>query len=107
VKILLCGEQSVSSDEEENVGDNSSMQHYIRSKSGAEQLHFPFTGKPGINVDLEDSSNPQEYFQLFCTLEIADVIARETNQYAKKVLESMLNLKLRCRAYDWKEANRN
>jgi hypothetical protein len=54
MKISSCGEQSVSSDEEENVSDNSSMQHGIRAKSGAEQPCFPFSGKPGINVDLEE-----------------------------------------------------
>jgi hypothetical protein len=36
VKILSCGEQSVISDEEQNVTDNSSMQHCIWVKSGAE-----------------------------------------------------------------------
>jgi hypothetical protein len=38
VKILSCGEQRVSSDEEENVNDNSSMQHCTWEKSGAEQF---------------------------------------------------------------------
>jgi hypothetical protein len=38
------------------------MQHGIWEKSGVEQPRFPFAGKPGINVDLEDSSNPLEYF---------------------------------------------
>jgi hypothetical protein len=28
--------------------------------SGAEQQHFPFMGKPGINVNLEDHSRPLE-----------------------------------------------
>jgi hypothetical protein len=45
--------------------------------------HIPFTGKPGINVDLEDSSNPLEYSELFCTPEIVEVIARETTRYAQ------------------------
>jgi hypothetical protein len=58
VKILSHGKQSVSSDEEDNVSDNSSKQHGIWAKSGAELPCFPFTGKPGINVDLEDPSNP-------------------------------------------------
>jgi hypothetical protein len=80
VKISSCGEQSVSSDEEENVSDKSSMQHGIWAKSSAERPHFPFTGKPGINVDLEDPSNPPAYFELFCTPEIAKVKARETNR---------------------------
>jgi hypothetical protein len=35
VKISSCGEQSVSSDDE-NVSDNSNMQHHIWTKSGAE-----------------------------------------------------------------------
>jgi hypothetical protein len=35
-ETVLCSEQNVSSDEEENVGDNSSMQHGIWAKSGAE-----------------------------------------------------------------------
>jgi hypothetical protein len=69
VKILSCGEQSVSSDEEENVSNNHSMQHGMWAKSGAEQPHLPFTGKPGINVGLEDSSNTLEYFDWFCTPE--------------------------------------
>jgi hypothetical protein len=57
-KISLAGEQSVS--------DNSSMQPDLQANSCAEGPHFPFTGKPGINVDLEDPSNPLEYFELFC-----------------------------------------
>jgi hypothetical protein len=65
VKISSNGERSVSSDEEENVGDSSSMQHGTWAKSGAEQPRFPFTGKPDINVDLEDPSSPLEYFGLF------------------------------------------
>jgi hypothetical protein len=51
---------------------------------GAERPCFPFTGKPGINVDLEDPSDPLEYFELFCTPDIVELIARETIQYAQK-----------------------
>jgi hypothetical protein len=72
VKISSWGEQSVSSDE-------CSVQHGIWVKSGAKRPCFPFTGKPGIDVDLEDPSNPLEYSDLFCTPEIAELIARETN----------------------------
>jgi hypothetical protein len=80
---VSCGEQSVSSDEEDNVSDNSSMQHGIWAKSCAEQPRFPFIGKSGINVALEDPSNTLEYSELFCMPETAEVIARETNRYAK------------------------
>jgi hypothetical protein len=58
VKIVSCGEQSVSSDEGENVSDNSIMQHGILAKSGAERPCFPFLDKPDINVDLKNCSNP-------------------------------------------------
>jgi hypothetical protein len=97
VKILSYVVQSVSFEEEENVSDNSSMQHGIWAKSVAERPCFPFIGKPGIIVDLEDPRNPLEYFELFCTSEIAEVIAKETNRYANKFLENMPNLKLRSR----------
>jgi hypothetical protein len=79
VKISSCGEQSVISDDEENVSDNSSTWHGIWAKLGAER-RFPFTEKSGINVDSEDPRNPLEYFELFSSPEI---IARGTNQYAK------------------------
>jgi hypothetical protein len=45
---------SVNYVEDENVSVNSSTQHGIWAKSGAERPLFPFTGKPGINVVLED-----------------------------------------------------
>jgi hypothetical protein len=65
VNILLGGEQCVSSDEAENVSNNSRLQPDIWKNSGAERPHFPFTGKHGINIDLEDPSNPLEYSELF------------------------------------------
>jgi hypothetical protein len=49
-KTSSGGEQSVSSDKAENIGDNRSMQPEVWAKSGAERPHFPFTGQAGINV---------------------------------------------------------
>jgi hypothetical protein len=40
---------------------------------------FSISGKPSINIDLEDPSKPIEYFEMFCTPQIAEVRARETN----------------------------
>jgi hypothetical protein len=80
VKISSCGEQSVSSDEEENASDNSSTQHCIWTGSEPERSRFPFTGKPRLNVDLEGASNPLEYFELFYTPQIAELIDRESNR---------------------------
>jgi hypothetical protein len=103
VKISSGCEQSVSSDEAENISNNSSMQPDVWANSGAERPRFPFTGKPGINVDLED---PLEYFELFSTPNIAEITARETNRYAQTFLENMPNLKLKSRTHHRKETNR-
>jgi hypothetical protein len=43
---------------------------------------------------------------MFCTPDIAEVIARETNPYAQTFLENTPNLKLKCRTHRWKEMNR-
>jgi hypothetical protein len=66
-----------------SVTHNSSTQHVIWAKSGAERPHSPFTCEPGINVDIEVPRNPLEYFDLFCIPEIVEVIARGANQCAK------------------------
>jgi hypothetical protein len=75
------------------------MQHGIWVKPGAERPCFPFTGEPGINVDLENCGNPMKYFELFCILEIAKVKVRESNRFAQKCLENTPDLKLRFRAH--------
>jgi hypothetical protein len=61
------------------------MQYGIWAKWGAELPRLPFTGKPGINDGLDDTSNPLEYFDLFHTPEIAKVIARGTYGYARNI----------------------
>jgi hypothetical protein len=85
VKISSGGERSVSCNEAENISDNSSMQHDVWANSGSERPCFAFIDKPAIHVDLGDLSNQLEYFQFFCTVDIAEVIAKEINLYAKIV----------------------
>jgi hypothetical protein len=63
VKILSCDDESVSSDEIENVSDNTACSMTYKQKSGDEQRHSPSTGKPDINVDLEEPTNSLEYFE--------------------------------------------
>jgi hypothetical protein len=46
-------------------------------KGRAERPRFPFGGKPSLNVHLEDPNNLLDYFELFITPEIADLIRRE------------------------------
>ncbi|PNF41554.1 hypothetical protein B7P43_G12094 [Cryptotermes secundus] len=74
------------------------MQPDVSTNSGA-RPRFPFTSKPGINIDLEDPSNPLEYFELFCMPDLLEVIARETNRYAQRLSENTPNLKLKFRTH--------
>jgi hypothetical protein len=46
-----------------------------------------------------------EYFELFCTPDIVEVIAREADRYAQTFLENMSDLKLKSRTHRWKETN--
>jgi hypothetical protein len=47
------------------------MQHDIWANPDAEQPYFPFIGKYGINVDIEEPRNLLEYCELFCKPGIA------------------------------------
>jgi hypothetical protein len=58
---------------------------------------FPFSGKPGLNVDLEEPNNPLEYSELFIIPELPKLIRKIRNWYAKQFLENMQNLKIRYR----------
>jgi hypothetical protein len=64
VKFLFGSEQSDSSDDEDNVNDDSDMQHRTWTKVRAKQPHFPFGGEPGPNelVILERSHLQNHYF---------------------------------------------
>jgi hypothetical protein len=74
---------------------------------GTEQPHFPFSGKPGLNVHLEYPSNPQGYFELFITFEISKLISRETNWYPQQLFENVSDIKLKSRVSHWNDMNRD
>jgi hypothetical protein len=54
VKVSSSGEESVSCDEEDNLSDDSGIQHDVCTKSVAERPRVAFTGKYGINTNSED-----------------------------------------------------
>jgi hypothetical protein len=83
------------------------MQHGAWTKLGAERPCFPFNGKPGLNVDLEDPIIQLDYFELCVTPEIAELISKEINRFAQQFLENAPNLKLRPRANHWNYTNIN
>jgi hypothetical protein len=51
------------------------------TKVGAEWPHFPFSGGPGLHVDLQYGNNPPEYFDLFITPELANLEQRKKQVY--------------------------
>jgi hypothetical protein len=89
VKFLSDCEQSDSSDGEDNVNDDSNMQH----EAGAELPRF--SGKPGLNVHLEDPNSLLDCSELLITPELAELTSRETHRYAEQFIENTPNLKRR------------
>jgi hypothetical protein len=76
------------------------------SRVGIERPLFTFSGKPSINVELEDQNNLLEYFKLFITPEIAELICRVTNIYAQQFFENNSDLKLKSGVHHWNDASR-
>jgi hypothetical protein len=63
VYLIPDREQSDSSVDE----DDSDVQYETLTKVGSELPRCPFSGKPGLNVDLEDPDNLLHYFELLIT----------------------------------------
>jgi hypothetical protein len=95
VDILSGNEQREHFYDEDSADDNSDRQYNTWRSVGTERPHFSFSGKPDINVDLENQNNPLEYIGLFITPEVAEIVSRETNCYAQPFLENKSDLKLK------------
>jgi hypothetical protein len=102
-KFLSGSKHSDSFDDNNNVNDDSDMQHGTWTKVGAEWPHFPFSGKP---VDLEDPDNLLDYCELLITPELVKLISRETYQCTQQFLENVPNLKKSSRVHHWNNTNR-
>jgi hypothetical protein len=46
------------------------MQNGTWIKLGSKRLRYPFSSKPGLNVDLEDPNKLLVYFELLITLNL-------------------------------------
>ena len=76
------------------------------NNNGTARNRFVFTGNPGIKARIDDASDPLEFFKLFFTDELIDIIVTETNRYAGQFLaENQGALKERSRAKEWKETD--
>jgi hypothetical protein len=67
---LSDSEESDSSDDDDNVNDDSEMRNGTWTKLGAERLRYPFSGKTGLNVVVEDPKNLLVYSELLITLKL-------------------------------------
>jgi hypothetical protein len=47
---------------------------------------FPFTGNPGVVVDIDSTARPLECFELYFDQVMIDIIVRETNRYADQYI---------------------
>jgi hypothetical protein len=76
VEMASGSEQRANCDDEGSSNGNSDVRQDTWTLVGAEKQLVPFDGKPGVNVDLEYRSNPLEYFELFISPEITELISR-------------------------------
>ena len=54
----------IASDSEDQSSDNvidTDTHHGTWTNVGTERPHFPFIGKPGLNIKIENSENPLKY----------------------------------------------
>ena len=64
-------------DESSDEEIDTDIQHGTWTNIGTERPRFPFIGKPGFNVKIENSENSLEFLELFITPKIAELIIRE------------------------------
>jgi len=110
------GDTSYSSDEESGpnlspiVGGTSSAASSASDAwvtQGQLRPKFPFSGNPGIKVNIADPDDPLAYFELFFDDPLIDMIVQQTNLYAKQFLDfNRSTLKKRSRSKEWIDTNK-
>ena len=72
------------------------------SEQGNMRQRFPFTGVPGITIDVVNPADELEYFQLFFDETLVKMIVDQTNLYAAQYMEDHgADMKQRSRATKW------
>ena len=71
---------SYSEDQSSDDVIDTDIHHGTWTNIGTERTRFPFIGKPGLNVKIENSENPLEFFELFITPEISELISSSVPQ---------------------------
>ena len=67
-------------------------------------LDTPFTGNTGLTQPMNENPEPSDYFKLYFTDEIYELICRETNTYAHQYIQAhAANLGPRSIVHRWKD----
>lgn len=114
ISELLCASDSESDSESDSVGNvpdiyvssEEDEEQQLEQRVGASPLTckptdlrwishseannftepFPFTGTPGVKVEISNHEDPYELFKLFITDDLIARIVTETNLYAEQFL---------------------
>ncbi|KAJ8931752.1 hypothetical protein NQ314_015284 [Rhamnusium bicolor] len=80
------------------------FQNIVWTDPVGRQQHFPFTGKYGMDPTISGIlalAEPIDYYSLFLTQEIVQIMVNETNLYATKILENANDITPSSRLHDW------
>ena len=70
----------------------------------ADPQSFPFTGQPGLLVDIPENPAPSFFLELLLTQELLEYMVDRTNIYAEKVISEKI-ISRRSRFNEWKPTN--
>jgi hypothetical protein len=93
------------SDEGNDDIDNSPVTQFNWSSRQTDRNKKPFTGSTGIQVNIEKTNDPLEYFKLFVCEELINLVVMETNHRAAQLKE--INTKPKARIVNWTDTNSN
>lgn len=79
-------------------------QNIVRGDPVGKQQNVPFTGNSGMDFTIAGIlalAEPIDYFKLFFTPEIINIMVEETNLYATQVLENATDIPASSRLHNW------
>lgn len=79
-------EMVIEEDEDEDE-EGTSVDAAVWSDYSNRSKVFPFTGDPGLKINLDSTATPFQVFQTLLTNDIIDYIVEQTNLYAHQIIE--------------------
>lgn len=91
-------------DEDEDASEGDALVWDENSASFLPNDLPEFTGNPGLQLPVPDNARPIDFFKMYFTEEMIELLVEETNRFAKQYLDSQ-QLKAKSRSLQWKEVN--